>query len=90
MSGDYDNTNSGALFKNDKEGGNPKWPDYRGSVNVDGVDYWLDAWIRKSKKGTTFMSLRVKPKQQNGERRMRDETGPTDAATRDFDDNIPF
>ena len=59
----YDNTNSGALFRNDKEGGNPNWPDYRGSVNVDGKEFWLDAWIRESKKdGKKFMSLKLKPK----------------------------
>ncbi len=29
----YDNTNSGVLFKNDKKG-NEKAPDYKGKVNV--------------------------------------------------------
>jgi len=33
----YDNTNTGSLFKADK-GDNEKRPDYRGSVNVDGVE----------------------------------------------------
>ena len=58
---DYDKTNSGALFKNDKEGGNPNWPDYKGTINVDGTDYWLSAWVKVGKKGK-FMSLSVKPK----------------------------
>lgn len=88
---DYDNTNRGALFKNDKEGGNPKWPDYRGSLNVNGQEFWLDAWISKSKKGATYMSLKVKPKQEGGQRTTRDDNdAQREAAASDFDDSIPF
>lgn len=62
----YDNTNKGALFKNDKEGGNPNWPDYRGSINIDGKEFWLDCWIKEIKKGEKagrkFLSLSAKPK----------------------------
>ena len=57
----YDNTNSGALFKNarkDKE----SHPDYNGTLNVGGTDYWLNAWIKKSKDGKTYMSVSVQPK----------------------------
>ena len=58
---EYDNTNSGALFKNkDKE--TDKHPDYNGQINVGGTEYWLAAWIKKSKAGQTYMSLAVKPK----------------------------
>lgn len=87
----YDNTNRGALFKNDKEGGNPKWPDYRGNLNVNGLEFWIDAWISKSKKGATYMSLKVKPKVDKGERTTQDQAianGP--GAAKDFDDDIPF
>lgn len=56
----YDN--SGALFKNDKEGGNPNWPDYKGQISINGVEYWLSAWIKDGKNGK-FMSLSVQPKQ---------------------------
>jgi hypothetical protein len=62
----YDNTNSGLLAKNDKQG-NDQRPDYRGSINVDGVDYWLSAWIKTGRDGTKlagqkYMSLSVQPK----------------------------
>lgn len=61
MSGDYDNTNRGALFKNeDKQ--SDRHADYRGSINVDGKEFWLDAWLKTSKQGKKFMSLSVKPK----------------------------
>lgn len=59
----YDNTNKGVLFKND-QGGNPKRPQYRGSLNVDGVEYNISAWIKEAKKdGSKFMSLSIEPKQ---------------------------
>lgn len=59
---DYDNTNTGALFKNDKKQ-SERHPDYRGSANVNGVEYWMSAWIKKSKSGQTFMSFSYTPKE---------------------------
>lgn len=62
---DYDNTNRFVMFEND-QGGNPKRPQYRGSLNVNGTDYNLSAWIRKSKKdGSEFLSGTVEPKSGN-------------------------
>jgi uncharacterized protein (DUF736 family) len=58
---EYDNTNRGSLFKNDRKD-DAKFPDYKGSINVDGTDYWLSAWIKVSKDGNKFMSLSVKNK----------------------------
>lgn len=58
---EYDDTNRGALFKNaEKETENH--PDYRGTINADGTDYWLSAWLKTSKNGVKFMSLSIKPK----------------------------
>jgi hypothetical protein len=58
---EYDNTNRGALFKNDKKE-SERHADYRGSINVNGQEFWLDAWLKTSKAGKKFMSLSVKPK----------------------------
>ena len=62
----YDNSNSGLLAKNDKQG-NESRPDYRGSINVEGREYWLSAWIKTGRDGTKlagqkYMSLSVQPK----------------------------
>lgn len=55
---EYDNKNSGTLFKNDK-GDNPARPDYSGNVDVNGRKYRLAAWIKESKAtGNKFLSLK--------------------------------
>jgi hypothetical protein len=64
----YDNTNSGMLARNDKKE-TEKHPDFKGSINVDGVDYWLSAWVKEGKpggkmEGRKFFSLSVSPKEQ--------------------------
>lgn len=83
MSKDFDNTNSGALFKNDKKE-TPKHPDYRGEINVNGETFWLSAWLKKSKKGTSFMSLAVSKK--DGERKA----APRREAVEDVETDFPF
>ena len=58
----YDNSNRGAIFKNDDKK-QDNHPDYKGSLNVNGVDLWVSGWIKTSEKtGKKFMSLSVKPK----------------------------
>ena len=50
MSNQYDNELTFRLFKNDK-GDNPKRPDYRGEVQIGGVEYKLSGWISEVKSG---------------------------------------
>lgn len=78
--------NSGALFKA-KANENPRWPQYEGSATVDGVDYWLSAWVKEGKSGK-FFSLAFKPK----EKRETPAEAPKQqrAAGAPFDDDIPF
>ncbi len=52
---EYSNDNRGVLFKNEKKSDNH--PDYKGRIDIDGKEYWLSAWIKKSKDGRTYMSL---------------------------------
>lgn len=60
---DFDNTNRGSLFKNEKKT-EEKHPDMSGSINIEGVEYWISSWTKTSKAGTKFMSLSVRPKQE--------------------------
>jgi hypothetical protein len=84
----YDNTNRGVLFKADKQG-NESRPDYSGSVNVEGVEYFFSGWIKTAgpnakNPGTKFLSVAVEKKRVQPEPR-REVPTPT------FDeDDIPF
>jgi hypothetical protein len=78
---DYDNTNSGALFANaDRK--TDKHPNARGTLNVEGVEYWISAWTKVSKKGDKYQSLSVQRKDQ------QEKAEPTGGAP--FSDDIPF
>ena len=60
---EYDNTNRGVLFINDRKTEDAH-ADRNGSINVDGKEYWLNGWLKKDKSGRPFLSLSVKPKEQ--------------------------
>jgi hypothetical protein len=77
--------NSGTLFKNDK-GDNPKRPDYRGDLLVEGVLYELSAWIKEGNKGK-FMSLSCKPKEAKPEPKGKE---PARRVIADEDLDTPF
>lgn len=78
---------SGALFKNDK-GGNEARPDYRGDLRINGVDYKLSAWLKKSEKGT-FMSLSAQPKDEAPQASPQ-KTKPAPVSQADLDSDVPF
>lgn len=79
----YDNRNSGALFKNSQKK-TEKHPDYQGTINVEGTDYRLAAWLKTSKSGDRYMSLSV------SEFQAKQATKPKMAAESFQDDPMPF
>ena len=81
---DYNNTNKGSLFKNDK-GDNPKRPDYQGKINIDGTDYKLSAWLQTPKNGgAKYMALKITEASSTG---FTPKTEPNPDPVRD---EIPF
>ena len=100
----FDTTNRGVFFKNKRKEAGDKKPEYTGSLNVGGVEYFLDAWIKKSQAGESFMSVSVKrkdiqPQAQGGARNSGGRPMPTQSTAApasagsgfdDMDDDIPF
>lgn len=86
----YDNTNTGILTKNDRKE-QDNHPDYTGTINVHGTEFWLSAWIKTGRsgklEGQKFMSLSVRPKEEK-------RAAPSKPAPRrqveDAGDDIPF
>lgn len=87
---EYDNTNRGALFKNDRKE-TDNHPDYTGTINVGGHDYWLSAWIKDGRSGK-FMSLSVKQKETRRDQEAPPRRDPRITTGRDLRDDgeIPF
>jgi hypothetical protein len=77
----YDNTNRGVLFRNQKS--KDTAPDYTGKINVDGRELRLAAWLKDGANGK-FLSLTVSE--------PLSQTAPMlpPTATADLDDFIPF
>jgi hypothetical protein len=46
----YDNKNRGMISKN-TTATQANHPDYKGSINIEGREYWLSAWVQDGKKG---------------------------------------
>jgi len=90
---EWDNTNSGALFKNENKT-NDNQPTYRGPLNVNGEDFELAAWVKTSKAGKKFMSLKVSPPYQKDANNL--STPPAPPASQggghvaDESDDLPF
>lgn len=92
--------NSGAIFKNDdpQVAQGPAYkrkpllaegtfclPDYTGSATIDGVEYWVSAWINQSKgKKDIYMGLTFKDKRQAAAAKLGKTLG------KEQDSDVPF
>ena len=85
MTQQYDNTNRGALFRNNRKEQDSQ-PDHTGSINIDGKEYYLNAWIKTSQNGNKFFSLSVKPK----DAKQSQLESPAQALPSEHGDDIPF
>lgn len=98
MSQQYDNSNRGVLFKVEAYKKRERGPDYSGSLNVDGVEFSLDAWIKEAQSGRKYMSLSVKLKERQPAapapaprpNSYAQAKGRPQPAGDDYDSDIPF
>ena len=93
MMADYDNTNRGAIFKNDKKE-TEKHPDFTGSLNVEGKEYWISAWKRRPDQSekAPALSFSIKAKDSgNTQRQDQKQNKQNDGTGFDgMEDDIPF
>ncbi len=92
-----DSTNRGAIWRNEKKERDTH-PDFTGSLNVDGVEYWVNAWRRKDDAGpkSPALSFTIRPKDAPKEQSISQRAMPKYPADRitsgrdDMNDEIPF
>jgi hypothetical protein len=89
--------NTGSMFKNDrKESANH--PDGKGSCIIDGVEYWISSWNKKTQEGKDWRSLAFTRKEKPAPRQERKPPSHDGARSRElapkqreeFDDDVPF
>jgi hypothetical protein len=73
---------SGSLFIN-KRKTTERHPDRNGSCMIDGTEYWVSGWLKKTKAGDPWLSLAFTPKEVTTE----SKSTPHDP---DVDEDVPF
>ncbi len=93
MAQEYDNTNRGSIWKNDKKE-TDSHPDFTGSLNVLGIEFWVSAWKRKpdASEKAPALSFTVKPKEEQARSTSKpQQSKPAPSNNFDgFEDDIPF
>ena len=88
----YDNTNSGMMARNENRK-TDKHPEFSGSVNVEGTDYWLSAWVNEGRlggkmEGKKYFSIKLSRKE--GYSTTAGTARPDAGRFDNMDDDIPF
>ncbi len=80
----YDNTNRGAAWKNDKRENN-KHPAYKGSLNADGKEYWISFWGKNPNGNPKApdITYSLQPKEEQPQQQAA-------ASPSSFDEDLPF
>lgn len=65
--------NSGSMFANDRKTSD-NHPDRSGTAMIDGVEYFVDGWIKRTKDGKPWLSLSFKRKDKQRSAMQRQST----------------
>ena len=80
----FDKTNTFTLSRNERREKDTH-PEYTGTLNVNGVEYWLSAWVRDGQRGK-FFSGAIKPKDSAPNR----QSSSANRTAAPINDEIPF
>lgn len=69
----YGNTNQGQIWPNERKQKDTQ-PDFKGSLNVKGEEFWISAWKQKGGRDSEALSLSfsVQPKDQTRKEPAKD------------------
>jgi hypothetical protein len=59
----YDNTNTGRIFKNERMRPDKKDPEYKGDANIEGKEFWVSAWVNETQDGKKYFRTKYTAKQ---------------------------
>jgi len=93
MADKFDDRNRGSIWANKKKREGKQDPDFTGSLNVDGKDYWVSAWKRKPDARDSAPALSFSVKQKDGKPQQQENapSAPRRSMKEDMDgDEIPF
>lgn len=89
----YDNTNTGMMMRNENRE-HDKQPEFKGSLNVNGQDFWVSAWVNTGKEGSKIEGKKYFSIKLTAKDAPRDSKPAASKARvgfeRDLDDEIPF
>ena len=80
---EYDNNNTGVLFRNETATPENKQPYMTGKCEVNGKDMQVAGWMKESKAGKKFLSLKFQEPQ------AREVVASNDSST-STTDGVPF
>lgn len=84
----YDNNMRGVAFYNDYKK-NDSQPSYRGTLEIDGVEYKQSIWVKVGKNGKKFLSFSYEMAEEKKE--VASKSAPTRKENEEeLDDEIPF
>lgn len=87
---EYDNTNRGQIWPNeDKTAETPTWADFKGTLDVDGQEFWVSAWKRKPDANPKAPSLSFSIKRKEAQQ-PASQPQPAASSGDDGFDDIPF
>lgn len=84
--------NTASLFRNTKKEQDTH-PDLTGSAKIEGREYWVSGWSKRTKDGDKWMSIAFKPKDAkpaSAPKPRRDLEAAEQGGIRDIQEDIPF
>ena len=84
----FDNTNRGSIWKNKRKEMDTH-PDFTGSINVDGTEYWLNGWLRKAGASPESPSMTFSVRSKEARTEVTDKE-VRQTRREDMNDEIPF